>query len=87
MSKSKYRVCPRCEGEGYVGTLGAYTQDEFAESFEDYDEYVEMHEASKQQCECCKGMRVVTREQLAEYDDMIEDMRMRQAESGYFYGY
>lgn len=65
----KFSVCPSCEGEGYVGTLGAYTADEFYEAFEDMEEYSAIHEASKVACDACKGLRVVTAEQIAEWED------------------
>ena len=72
MSAPKFTVCPECEGEGYVGTLGAYTADEFHEAFEDFDEYSTIHEASKVACVCCKGLRVVTAERLAERQEERE---------------
>lgn len=86
MSAAKYVVCPACEGEGFVGTLGAYTADEFEQSFEDFDEYVDMHEASKVSCPCCKGKRVATAEDIERWEDDIEYAREVAAESGYFGG-
>jgi hypothetical protein len=86
MSASKYAVCPACEGEGYVGSLGAFTSDEFHESFVDADDYMDAHEASKVACECCNGLRVVTPADVAEWHERVEDERMRAAEMGYFGG-
>ena len=68
----KFVVCPECEGEGYVGSLGAYTSDEFHEAFEDFEEYSALHEASKVACDCCKGQRVVTQERLEERQEERE---------------
>lgn len=84
---AKYSVCPECEGEGYVGTLGAYTSDEFEQAFEDFDEYSALHEASKVACSCCKGQRVVTAERLAERDDELAYEAEVRAESRYGGGY
>lgn len=75
-----YQVCPDCEGEGFVGTLGAYTRDEFDEAFEDADEYFAIHEASKQACAFCKGQRVVTDERMAEWEEECEYRAERRAE-------
>jgi hypothetical protein len=82
---AKYVVCPECEGEGYVGTLGDYTPDEFNEAFADesdgpWDYYSRLHEASKQACDFCKGNRVVTQAELAEYQDYLEYEAERNAE-------
>lgn len=72
LTMPKYIVCPECEGEGYVGTLGSYTADEFRETFEDVCEYRALHEASKEWCPCCRSQRVVTAERLAEWDEEAE---------------
>lgn len=81
---AKYVVCPACDGEGYVGTLGAYTSDEFSEAFEDFNEYSDLHEASKEQCPCCKGKRVATAEDIERWNDDVAYQREMAAESGYF---
>lgn len=80
---SKYVVCPTCEGEGYVGTLGAYTADEFAEAFESQESYAELHEASKQACPCCHGKRVATPDEIEAEKDRLEDLHTRRMECGY----
>ena len=77
---AKFLVCPECEGEGYVGTLGAFTPGEFWEQFDDAQEYLEMHEASKQACAFCNGQRVVTSEKNDEYQDYLEYEAERNAE-------
>lgn len=77
---AKYSVCYVCRGEGYVGTLGAYTSDEFGQAFEDFDSYSELHEMSKAPCELCKGRRVVTPDELKEWDEMVELRAMEAAE-------
>lgn len=83
---SKYVVCPACDGEGYVGTLGAYTSDEFSEAFDSPEEYSDLHEVSKVACECCKGQRVATAEDITRWEDDIAYAREVAAESGYFGG-
>jgi hypothetical protein len=80
---AKFNVCPECEGEGYLGTLGAFTPGEFWEQFDDAQEYLEMHEASKAPCDYCKGMRVVNDERLAEYEDYLEYQAERAMEQRY----
>lgn len=78
---SKYTVCPNCEGEGYVGTLGVFTMDEFDEAFNgDADDYHRMHKVSQEHCKCCKGRRVVTAEDEAEWADECEYEAERAAE-------
>lgn len=77
---AKFEVCPECEGEGYVGTLGAYTSDEFDQSFDSWDDYSDLHAASKRPCECCKGQRVVTAERLAEWDEYQDGLAEQRAE-------
>jgi RecJ-like exonuclease len=84
---SKFTVCPACEGEGYVGTLGAFTPDEFYEAFDDIDDYENAHEASKVACKCCNGKRVVTQTELAEYEEYLDYEAEKSAESRYFGGY
>lgn len=79
----KYKVCSVCEGEGFVGTLGAYTSDEFAEAFEDVDEYRELHEASKEPCPCCKGKRVSTSKDRKRYRDQLQWEAEARAEQRY----
>lgn len=72
MPAPKFVVCPECEGEGYVGTLGAFTRDELDESFEDFQDYVDTHERTKAACPCCKAQRVVTPERLAKREEELE---------------
>jgi hypothetical protein len=68
----KYVVCPECEGEGYIGGLGAFTPAEFTEWYGSADEYMEAHEASKQACDFCKGMRVVSESMMEGYEEYLE---------------
>lgn len=76
----KFVVCPECEGEGYVGTLGAFTVDEMYEYFDGPDDYSEAHEASMEPCACCKAQRVVTAEQIEEWNECLEYEAERNAE-------
>lgn len=77
---TKYHVCPECEGEGYLGTLGDFTPSELSEWYDETDEYLSAHEASKEACAYCKGQRVVTSERLAEWNDYVEYAMERAAE-------
>lgn len=78
---SKFLVCPECEGEGYVGTLGAFTSDEFDHEFDGaWDYYTALHEMSKEACAFCKGQRVVTAARNAEWNDYVEYAMEREAE-------
>lgn len=77
---SKFVVCPGCEGEGYVGTLGAFTSSEFYDYYDDVEEYNHAHEASKQACAFCEGQRVVTQDKNAKYQDYLEYEAERNAE-------
>jgi uncharacterized protein YbaR (Trm112 family) len=83
----KFVVCPECEGEGYVGTLGAYTSDEFEQAFDSYESYSELHEVSKVACPCCKARRVVTSEELAKREEEMAyeaEVRAEQRMMGYY---
>jgi hypothetical protein len=49
-------VCPRCRGEGTLGGYpGVYTQADFAEDPDLYDDYM----AYRRICEDCGGLRVI----------------------------
>lgn len=76
----KFIICPECEGEGYVGTLGAFTSTEFYDYFEGAEDYADAHEASKERCRCCNAQRVVTAEQIEEWNDRLEYEAERNAE-------
>ncbi len=80
---SNYVVCPECEGEGWFGTLGSYSPDEFEDSFESVEEYDRMHEISKEACSFCNADRVVTAERNAEWDDYREYQAERAMEQRY----
>jgi hypothetical protein len=79
----KYSVCPECEGEGFVGTLGAFTPGELHDYYDTPDDYRDAHRASLVPCDCCKGQRVVTAQDLAEYEERAEYEAERRAESRY----
>lgn len=86
---AKFVVCPECEGEGYLGTLGAFTADELYESYgDDYIvEYIANHEASKTACAFCNGHRVITQDQMADHADWQEYEAEKAAESRFSGGY
>jgi hypothetical protein len=84
---AKYVVCPECEGEGYLGSLGAFTPSELSEWYDDPDDYRANVEASMEQCPFCKAQRVVTEERASEWDDYREYQAERAAEARYFGGY
>jgi len=65
-------VCPECEGEGYVGTLGAFFPGELGEWYDDAEDYLSAHEASKTACSFCKGMRVVSDVVMSGYEEYLE---------------
>lgn len=63
---SKYAVCPRCKGEGYVSKLGAFTGADLDEWYGDSDERYEFIEEYRkpggmydERCGFCEGQRVV----------------------------
>lgn len=79
----KFHVCPECEGEGYVGTLGALTADEMHEWYDSTDEYLSAHEVSKEACAYCKGQRVVDFVALNNYDVFGEPMLSEMPSEGW----
>lgn len=81
---AKYEVCPRCKGEG-VHTNPAIdghgiTAEEMNELGDDFrEDYIAgVYDVP---CECCHGKRVVTPEDLDDFHEMMEDVRM--ASMGY----
>jgi hypothetical protein len=84
---AKYVVCPECEGEGYIGTLGSFTASELSEWYDETDDYLSAHEASKTACAFCEGNRVVTDVRDKEYAEYLEYQAERAAESRYCGGY
>ena len=83
----KFVVCPECEGEGYLGTLGAFTGEELSQWYDDPSDYMYAHEMSKVACSFCEGQRVVTADRNAEYEDYLEYQAERNAEMRYCGGY
>lgn len=72
-----YHVCPDCNGRGYKSKLPAFTGDDLEEQFgSDLEARQEFLEEYKKEggiyddpCPTCKTLRVVTGEQLDEWED------------------
>ena len=82
---TKYEVCPRCDGEGYVSKLGAFNRDwveeEYGPDAEEFmAEYTKRGGAYDEFCPECKGERVVTAECVEEYQQELEYEAERMAE-------
>lgn len=66
---SKWVVCPRCEGEGYVSRIGVFTVDDldhlYGDDWEERErfvaEYTKRGGAYDEVCSYCGGQRVVPR--------------------------
>ena len=90
----QYEVCPRCDGEGYVSKLGAFTGadlDEWygdgEERYEFIEEYTRRGGIYDDKCPCCDGNRVATKSQIDDWEERESDRQIMMAESGYGYGY
>ena len=64
MGKTKWTVCPQCEGNGTVDNLGAITGDQLDEWFGDGDERYQFMDDYRSGvydtvCPTCNGNRVV----------------------------
>lgn len=77
--RTRNEVCSRCRGEGELGGYpGVYTQDDFDEDPDFFDDYIE----HRRTCEDCNGRRVtrvVDREAshpdtLSTWDEWCQDM-------------
>ena len=83
---SKFVVCPECEGEGYrskLGAFGALDMDEwFGDDFDERDDFVAEYTrrggAYDEPCPLCKGQRVTTPREVADWEDEA-DMRHEMA--------
>lgn len=88
MSKSKYIVCPRCEGEGTIAnpvfdgmsTQEMYDDMGYEETQEFLKEYTTRGGMYDQVCPACNGKRVLSKEQKEEWDDREEYRREVEAE-------
>ena len=77
----KFVVCPRCDGEGYVSKLGAFTSSDLDEWYgQDADErsgfvaeYTTRGGAYDEQCPVCRGQRVVTKAEVEAMHAQAED--------------
>lgn len=71
-NESKWAICPRCDGEGFVSKLGAFTasdvDDWFGDDWYERDsfasEYTKRGGAYDEACPVCKGERVVDRKAM-----------------------
>jgi predicted methyltransferase len=81
----KYQVCPNCEGEGTTVNPdidgNGITQDEMLELGPDFKEDY-MSGVYDVPCRCCKGKRVVTKEELHEFHENMMELRLMRMESG-----
>jgi len=79
---SKWRICPRCDGEGQSSAyLGTYTADEMNE---EGPEFQEDYIAGKydRPCEECGGSGKVTQEDEESFDQRRADLRLQWQEDG-----
>jgi len=79
---SKWRICPRCEGEGTSSAyLGAFTADEMAEQGEDFrEDYIAGR--YDRTCEKCLGTGKVNREDERRWAQQRADKYLEWQESG-----
>lgn len=80
---AKWKICPRCEGEGKSSAyLGAYTAEEFQEAFdaEEQEDYIAGRYDGA--CEQCGGSGKVNAEQERRWSERREDLRQQWLESG-----
>ena len=85
---AKFQVCPECEGHGTHDNrnFNGFT----AADREEWDDFDESYRGGWMSvtCELCKGVRVVTQEQIEEFEYRQEVEAEYRAESlGYALGY
>lgn len=84
----KFEVCPICRGRGnYVNPSidsDGLTSADFEEAGDEFREDY-LSGVYDVQCECCEGQRVVTRQQLRDYYERLDDHRTMLAERGIRY--
>jgi hypothetical protein len=84
---SKYRVCPRCEGEGSVvnPVLSVWTE---SDRYDDPEGFESMLRGDYDvACPECGGKRVVTEQDEDDYREREQDRRTRDMESGIYPGH
>lgn len=88
MPRSKFVVCPDCQGYGYESAIGAFSPADIDEWYgddatarEDFvAEYTTRGGAYDKPCGTCEGNRVATREQIKAAQERYEEERERAAE-------
>jgi hypothetical protein len=80
---AKWRICPRCEGEGKSSAwLGAFTAEEFQDSFCDDEAADYMAGRYDRTCEECGGSGKVTQTDEDRYADRRADLYQQWLEDG-----
>lgn len=81
-TRPKWRICPRCEGEGTSSAhLGAFTSEEWTEQdFEFQEDY--MAGAYDRTCEECSGTGKVNAQDEADWSARRADLYQEWLESG-----
>lgn len=89
MTEGKYQICPVCDGEGKTVNpdidSNGLTREDFDEDPDFREDYMSgMYDIT---CKACKGLRVVTAEQIEALSEAAEDRRLAARENGDFEAY
>jgi hypothetical protein len=83
MKVTKWRICPRCEGEGTSSAyLGDYTAEEFNEAFDPEEQERYFEGGYDRTCEQCNGTGKVNGEDEKQWNDRRADLYQQWLECG-----
>jgi hypothetical protein len=89
MSKTKWMVCPVCEGEGKTINPAIDCNGLTAQDFAEDPNFAEDYWGGAYDiiCRGCKGQRVVTKERIEELQQNAEDRKLAALEDGDYEAY
>jgi hypothetical protein len=89
VKRTKYILCPVCEGEGKTVNPNIDAHGLTAEDFRDDPDFTEdyMSGVYDIQCAACHGERVVTKERIKELEQAAEDRALAARENGDYESY
>ena len=87
--KTKWIICPVCEGEGKTVNPAIDCNGLTAEDFNEDPDFRENYMSGMYDITCrgCNGQRVVTQERIEELEQNAQDRRLAARENGDFEGY
>lgn len=80
---AKWRICPRCRGEGHTSAhLGAFTSEEFREAFDPDEAEAYMRGEYDRPCDMCNGTGKVQAADERRHSERRSDLYQQWLEDG-----